>query len=115
MRLHRATCCGPRERRFQQFFACSLFFWVCSAMLAVFLVLLGALLWLSRALGLGYRGEAFEALFALIYIVICWVMLRLSILFPAIAVDAPGANWRNAMADTRGYALPIVLVTTGAS
>jgi hypothetical protein len=29
--------------------------------------------------------------------------VRLLILFPAIAVDAPGANWRNAFADGRGH------------
>jgi hypothetical protein len=31
------------------------------------------------------------------------VCLRLLILFPAIAVDADGASWRNAIADTKGH------------
>jgi hypothetical protein len=50
------------------------------------------------------------------------VPLRAIILFPAVAVDAPGASWSRAMADTRGYtwriysivvlaALPLVLVS----
>jgi len=36
--------------------------------------------------------------------------LRLIILFPAIAVDAPGANWSNAYRDTRGHGWGIFLV-----
>jgi hypothetical protein len=50
------------------------------------------------------------------------VSLRMTVLFPAIAVDAPGATWRNAWEDTRGHAgylfglvlaaiLPVVFVT----
>ncbi|MCZ7642386.1 MAG: hypothetical protein M5U33_06165 [Pseudorhodoplanes sp.] len=31
------------------------------------------------------------------------VALRVLILFPAIAVDAPGARWRNAYFDTKGH------------
>jgi hypothetical protein len=35
--------------------------------------------------------------------------LRMTILLPAIAVDAPGANWANAFHDARGHALGILL------
>jgi hypothetical protein len=35
-------------------------------------------------------------------VVVFYVVLRLIILFPAIAVDARGAQWRNAFADTKG-------------
>ena len=38
------------------------------------------------------------------------VTLRLIVLFPAIAVDAPGATWRNAMADTKGNAWRILFI-----
>jgi hypothetical protein len=31
------------------------------------------------------------------------VILRTLILFPSIAVDAPAAEWRNAMGDTKGH------------
>ena len=49
--------------------------------------------------------------FSFILIVIAIVVtLRLSILFPAIAVDAPGASVRNVFADTRGHALLILKV-----
>jgi len=36
--------------------------------------------------------------------------LRMTILFPAIAIDAPGATWLNAFHDTRGHTLGIFLV-----
>jgi hypothetical protein len=38
------------------------------------------------------------------------ISLRLIILFPAIAVDAPGATWANTMADTRGNAWRIFFI-----
>jgi hypothetical protein len=41
---------------------------------------------------------------------VCWAMARLSILFPAIAVDAPGATLSNVLADTRGYGWQIFLI-----
>jgi len=37
------------------------------------------------------------------------VTLRLAIILPAVAVDAPGASWRNVMTDTKGYAWRIFL------
>jgi hypothetical protein len=38
------------------------------------------------------------------------ITVRCMILFAAIAVDAPGADWRNALADSRGHSWPIFLV-----
>ena len=38
------------------------------------------------------------------------VALRLTVLFPAIAVDAPGATAANSIADTRGFALDIFVI-----
>ena len=37
-----------------------------------------------------------------------YIVLRLFILFPAIAVDARGAHWRNAFADTKGQTLRVI-------
>jgi len=37
------------------------------------------------------------------------VVARMAILFPAVAVDAPGAIWQNAIADTRGHTWYVVL------
>jgi hypothetical protein len=36
--------------------------------------------------------------------------LRMTLLLPAIAVDAPGASWVNAYQDTRGHSLGILLI-----
>lgn len=43
-------------------------------------------------------------------IVAVLVGLRLTVLFPAIAVDAPGATASNAVEDTRGFAVDIFLI-----
>jgi hypothetical protein len=104
----------PNEPRFQKFFGWSLILWACElGLVAVFAVLSAFLL-----LVLGPRGGHVSALMiltaALIFL-ICWAMLRLSILFPAIAVDAAGANWRNVIADTRGYAWRIFFIVLLAS
>ena len=45
----------------------------------------------------------------IILVAIIIVTLRLTIIFPAVAVDAPGATWGNVMADTKGYAWRIFL------
>jgi hypothetical protein len=39
-----------------------------------------------------------------LFIIVIIVALRLIILFPAIAVDAPGTAWQNAVEDTKGHA-----------
>ena len=54
---------------------------------------------------LGMRPEAggfLAALGAILMILFFIVSVRMIILFPAIAVDAPGADWPNAYADSRG-------------
>ncbi|MCK1282320.1 hypothetical protein IVB41_00035 [Bradyrhizobium sp. 44] len=38
-------------------------------------------------------------------------VLGLLVLFPAVAVDAPGAEWRNAMSDTRKHIWFVLAVT----
>ena len=43
----------------------------------------------------------------IVAIIVC---LRLAILFPAIAIDAPGATASKALADTRGFAVDIFLI-----
>jgi hypothetical protein len=40
------------------------------------------------------------------------VSVRLIILFPAVAIDAPGATWANAMADTKGNVWRILIIST---
>ena len=48
-------------------------------------------------------GVALALVFFVLFIVAVIASLRLLILFPAIAVDARGADWRNAMTDTKGH------------
>jgi hypothetical protein len=38
------------------------------------------------------------------------ILVRNVILFPAVAVDAPGADWRNAMADTKGHSWRVFFI-----
>jgi hypothetical protein len=105
----------PREPRFQKYFGWSL---ILSAGMALLVLVFGLLLAFllqvvpaltgTNVLGIG-MGVYFIAGCALIF-TFFWAMARLSILFPAIAVDAAGANWRNVMTDTRGYAWQIFLI-----
>jgi hypothetical protein len=46
----------------------------------------------------------------LLFVALAYMGLRLAILFPAIAVDAPGATATNALADTKGHVLRIFLI-----
>lgn len=101
----------PGEPRFKKFFLWSLILWAGVTALAVPLLLLPAFLRLILALtgaNVGL-GVTFVATVAIIFTGF-WATVRLSILFPAIAVDAAGASWRNVMADTRGYAWRIFLI-----
>jgi hypothetical protein len=43
-------------------------------------------------------------------IVAAIILVRNVILFPAVAVDAPGADWRNAMADTKGHSWRVFFI-----
>lgn len=80
----------PNEPRFQKFFIC-----------ALALALITLLPQLSPAL-LGYGP--LSSLVALIMTIVCTIAaVRVVILFPAIAIDAPDADWRNALEDTRGH------------
>jgi hypothetical protein len=85
---------APQEPRFLRFFAWSL----APAMVSVS----GSLIqYLLSAAGLPARAVSLGAGIALIVGV--FAILRLMILFPAIAVDAPGASARNAFADSKGF------------
>jgi hypothetical protein len=99
----------PGEPRFKRFFGWSLTFGMAPvilfALLSVFPVLIIALTGTNAAA----MGTSFIATSALIF-AFCWAAARLLILFPAIAVDAAAANWRNTMADTKGYAWRICLI-----
>jgi len=94
---------APAAHRFQLFFlwsiALSMFYWVPAFLLGGFFT----------------KGTALILLVTLVFLVVSVtaliVSVRLIILFPAIAVDAPGATWVNAMADTKGSAWRIILIS----
>jgi hypothetical protein len=88
----------PGERRFQRFFGWS-----------VVLLLMSSVPILSTQLlplSIGLQ----VALMFIVMVVLLALSLRITILFPAAAVDAPGATLGNAIADTRGYAWRIFIV-----
>ena len=73
-----------------------------------FLAGLAIVMFVPRLIGELFSGatghSSFGALVSLILsIVAAVIFVRNVILFPAVAVDAPGADWRNAMADTKGH------------
>jgi len=59
---------------------------------------------------LGFSPLATAIPFAVVLVVVTAVWLRLTILFPAIAVEAPGATARHASIDTKGQALRILAI-----
>jgi hypothetical protein len=89
---------NPTQERFQRFFGWSVVLLLISSVP----ILSTQLLRLSIGL---------QVVWLLIVMVVILILtLRMTILFPAVAVDAPGATWSNAIADTRGYALRIFIV-----
>ena len=83
---------APNEPRFQQFFG-----WSVALTLAWFVLVF--VVTLLKATGV--MLQTVVMLVALILFLI--VSLRLTIIFPAVAVDAPGATWQNVVADTKGH------------
>jgi hypothetical protein len=91
----------PQAPRFMRFFAWTV---ALSALGSAVAMIHGILV----LIGLG-QSLALTVLFILMVVVI-FIGLRLTILFPAIAVDAPGATAENAFADTKGHAWGILLI-----
>lgn len=82
----------PSDRRFQLFFGWTVVFVVLATIPGLFVV-----------------GDAADQNWVLSVVSIALLIafsiasVRTVILFPAIAVDAPGATWRNAVSDTKGH------------
>jgi hypothetical protein len=91
----------PQAPRFMRFFAWT----VALSALAGVATLIHEILIL---IGLG-QFLAVTVLIVLMVVVV-FIGMRLTILFPAIAVDAPGATAENAFADTKGHAWRIFLI-----
>jgi hypothetical protein len=97
----------PSEPRFRRFF-----FFVVVVQLITAIPL--ALAHLAHNNIPGSLGAALALLLVAVTFASLFLVLRLLLLFPAFAVDAPGAAWTNALQDTKGHAwrmLLIVIVT----
>jgi hypothetical protein len=90
----------PRDSRFERFFAWSLLLWALTT--AVGLVVQSAVQQASPMIGI-------VILFAAT-VVVTFVILRLTILFPAIAVGAPGTSGASAFGDTKGHVIGILFI-----
>ena len=101
---------APSNPRFQ------LFFWWWAALSVVMYTPI-SLVGLLAPAGGSPPSALLVALAAMpvVLIAIIIISLRLTIIFPAVAVDAPGATWRNVMADTKGYVWRIFLLGLVAS
>ena len=92
----------PADPRFQRFF----FFTV---IVQVMVGVPGALLGLvDKTSGAGAAAAGLIGF--VLFVIAAIVMLRTLILFPAIAVDAPGADWRNALQDSKGHSWRILFI-----
>jgi hypothetical protein len=91
---------NPADPRFQRFFGLTL------AIRALwFLPLLFPLLFMPALFIIAARLALFVSIAAALVtvVIVAIVTLRTIILFPAIAIDAPGAGWRNAIDDSKGH------------
>jgi hypothetical protein len=89
----------PRNPRFLRFFGWSL----------ALALLISLPTFLATAFSALMGGYGAALIFALL-VGCLFVILRATILFPAIAVDAPGATWSDAFTDTRGYVWRILAI-----
>lgn len=99
---------NPSDPRFLRFFIFTVAFQILVGIPSTLMSLSSVVLGGAGALVLGVVAFA-------LFIVAAIVALRALILFPAVAVDAPGADWRNAMADTKGHTWRVFFVMVVAS
>jgi hypothetical protein len=83
------------DLRFKRFFLFTV--------LAYVLTLAPILLMSAAISASGLMSGILGVVFVVVFIIFVILLTRTLILFPAIAVDAPGAEWGNALADTRGH------------
>jgi len=93
----------PQDRRFARFFTWSLVLWLLTRLPAA------AIAMLEQPVSVTSLFAAMGALMVLM-IIAAVIGVRLIVLFPAIAVDAPGATPANAFADMQGFAFDVFLI-----
>lgn len=86
----------PTEARFQKFFLYAIGLEIVSA--------------IPRIVGAATPIYLAWLVHLILGIIAAIIVIRTVIVFPAIAVDAPGAEWRNAMEDTKGHSWSVFLV-----
>jgi hypothetical protein len=95
---------NPSDQRLLRFFGFLALFSTLWAALWAIMTWFFSQDWSAMAMAIG--GMLILALL----VVICIVLLRTVILLPAIAVDAPGAQWGNAFADSNGHSWRILFI-----
>ena len=90
---------APGDPRFQKFF-----------LFTVALEILGAIPQVIALLFLAIAPFLYSLVALVLSIVTTIIAVRTVMLFPSIAVDASGADWRNAMADAKGHSWRIFFV-----
>jgi hypothetical protein len=94
---------APADPKFRRFFCWWLAIWALYLAAAVISALLPRL------------GPPFDLLLVgVLYIPVFVLTIRAIVLFPAAAVGAPGADWRQAIADTGGHVWRIFFIILGA-
>lgn len=97
----------PSEPRFRRFFLFTI-------VLQLLLDIPGALMGLAGKMSGLAAGVSGLAVFVL-FVIAAILALRTLILFPAIAVDAPGAEWSNALRDSKGHSWRVLFILIAAS
>ena len=96
---------NPSDQRFLRFFGFLVF------LSALWAVLWAIMTWFFSHQDWGAMATAFGGIVILVLlVVVCIVFLRTLILLPAIAVDAPGAQWGNALADSKGHSWRLLFI-----
>jgi len=97
--IHDSYDFAPGDPRFQKFFV-----------FTIALELLGAIPQVIAYLFAAVSTFLSSIVLLVLAVVTTIVAVRTVILFPSIAVDATGAEWRNAMADTKGHSWSVFFV-----
>jgi hypothetical protein len=95
---------NPSDPRFVKFFLVSVAY--------QFLIGIPSMLMMLALKNQDVTGGILAAVFAILFFVAVFVAVRILILFPAIAVDAAGAQWRNAYRDSKGNFWRTLLILT---
>lgn len=95
---------NPSDPRFRRFFGLGLIMATLSGAPRLVSAILG-----KQGLDLA-TSTTVTLMFLMLQIIAVIISVRTVILFPAIAIDAPGAAWRNAVRDTKGHSWQVFFI-----